>query len=203
MINDLKRAGSLTGVTVTCVADGLTAALAGVDFLCIQGPDAGGHQPTFRVADEPNKIPLAELLKSLKHVTDVPLVVAGGVRTAAQVKELLSKGAVTVQIGTPLLLADEAGTNAAHRALLLAEPRPTVLTRSFTGRYARAITNAWTDTFPNAPSIYPGLHQLTSPVRKAAAGIGDFEWIHAWAGKNYTSVQPGSGAEILKRLIEK
>lgn len=120
MINDLKRAGSLTGVTVTCVADGLTAALAGVDFLCIQGPDAGGHQSTFRVADEPNKIPLAELLKSLKHVTDVPLVVAGGVRTAAQVKELLSKGAVTVQIGTPLLLADEAGTNAAHRALLLA-----------------------------------------------------------------------------------
>lgn len=153
VINDLKRAGILTGVTVTCVADGLIAAHAGANFLCIQGPDAGGHQSTFRVADEPNEIPLVELVKSLNYVTDVPLIAGGGVRTAAQVKELLSEGAVAVQIGTPLLLADEAGTNESHRYLLLAEPRPTVLTRSFTGRYARAITNAWTVTFPNGPAI--------------------------------------------------
>lgn len=202
VINDLKRAGCLTGVTVTCVSDGVTAVHAGADFLCVQGPGAGGHQSTFRVADEPNKIPLAQLLKSLRYVTDVPLIAAGGVRTAAQVKELLSEGAVAVQIGTPLLLADEAGTNEAHRNLLLAEPRPTVLTLSFTGRYARAITNAWTVTFPNGPAIYPGLHQLTSTARKAAAGLGDFEWVHAWAGENYSTVHPDSAAEILNRFIE-
>lgn len=183
-VEQLQTVNTCVGVTITNQQDAAFAAQAGVDFLCVQGPDAGGHQSTFRVADEPNKIHLVELLKSLRYVTHVPLVVAGGVRTATQVAQLLSEGAVAVQLGTPLLLADEAGTKAAHNALVLSESRPTVLTRSFTGRCTRAITNAWTDTLEHAPAIYPALHQITSPVRKAAAGIRDFEWIHAWVGDN-------------------
>lgn len=199
-IERLQSAGICVGVTVTNPQDAALATQRGADFLCVQGPDAGGHQSTFRVADAPNQKPLEKLLKSLTHVSALPLIAAGGIRTAAQVKELLSGGATAVQLGTPLLLADEAGTNATHRELLLSAPRPTVLTRAFTGRYARAITNTWTENFDDAPAIYPGLHQLTSSVRKAAAATGNLEWIHAWAGKNYSAIRTGSAAEILARF---
>lgn len=87
-IERLQAVSTYVGVTVTNPQDAILATQASVDFLCVQGPDAGGHQSTFRVADEPNKIHLVELLKSLRYVTHVPLVVAGGVRTATQVAQL-------------------------------------------------------------------------------------------------------------------
>ena len=46
----------------------------------------------------------------------IPLIAAGGLGTAEDVVEVLRRGAVAAQIGTALLLSDEAGTNAAHRA---------------------------------------------------------------------------------------
>lgn len=198
----LQESGSLVGVTVTRPQEALTAEQAGADFLCVQGPAAGGHQSTFSVTDELNELPLPRLLKEVREVCAVPLVAAGGVRTAEQVQELLGHGAVAVQVGTPLLLADEAGTNPTYRKLLQAPPRETLMTRAFTGRFARAIRNSWVDRYHDTvPALYPGVHEVTGPLRRAAALRGDTEWIHAWAGEPYTGMRGGPTAEILRNLV--
>lgn len=115
----------------------------------------------------------------------------------AQVRELISEGVATVQLGTLLLLQARRAQNAGLKAILLSEPRPNVLTCSFIRRHARAITNVWTDTFQIAPVICPGLHRLTHPFRNAVADIGDLTHIHAWAGEDYFAICPGDADEIL------
>ena len=201
LIQRLQEHGSLVGVTVIRPEDALAAEQAGADFLCVQGPAAGGHQSTFAVADELNMLPLPRLLEEVRRVCTVPLVAAGGVRTAEQVRDLLTSGAVAVQVGTPLLLADEAGTSEAHRNLLQTPIRETVMTRAFTGRYARAIQNSWVERYHDtAPALYPGVHEVTAPLRRTAALGANTEWIHAWAGEPYAGLRGGPAAEILRGL---
>ncbi|WP_167142623.1 NAD(P)H-dependent flavin oxidoreductase [Canibacter zhoujuaniae] len=201
LVRRLKDSGSLVGVTVTKPEDAVVAAQAGADFLCVQGPAAGGHQSTFSVSDELNQLPLLQLVAKIRSVCSLPLIAAGGIRTAAQVRELLDAGAVAVEIGTPLLLADEAGTSATQREVLQSLERETVLTRAFTGRFARAIKNSWAERYhETAPAIYPGVHEITAPLRRAAASTGEHEWTHIWAGEPYTGLAAGPAAKILRQI---
>ena len=59
--------------------------------------------------------------------------------TADDVAGVLAAGAVAAQLGTALLLADEAGSSPVHRAALQ-DPQftETAVTRAFSGRYARS-----------------------------------------------------------------
>ena len=100
-----------------------------------------------------------------------------------------------------LLTADEAGTRDAHREALLAHDRDTVLTRSFSGRPARALVNDFTRAYDSiAPEAYPQVHFLTSPIRKAAAEQGDAENLNMWAGTGNAHCRTGSVADILDDL---
>ena len=66
------------------------------------------------------------------------------------------------------MLCPEAGTNQAHR-LALTRPGATAVTRAFSGRRARGIVNRFMrDHDAQAPSAYPQVNQLTSPLRAAA-----------------------------------
>ena len=51
-----------------------------------------------------------------------------------------------------------------------------------------------------APSGYPALHHLTSPIRKAAAAAGDREAVHLWAGTGYQQAATGTAADVLRAL---
>ncbi len=90
-------------------------------------------------------MPLIELLDRIGHAHDVPLIAAGGLAGTEDVASVLRRGAAAAQIGTALLLSDEAGTNAAHRSAL-GHPQfdTTVITRAFSGRYARGLANDFT-----------------------------------------------------------
>jgi nitronate monooxygenase len=69
------------------------------------------------------------------------------------------------------------------------------------GRPARAIRNRFIDQFDAlAPSGYPALHHLTSPIRKAAAAAGDLEAVHLWAGTGYQQATTGEAADVLRML---
>ena len=104
---------------------------------------AGGHRTTFDPAAPPCDTPLLQLLTAICVDADVPVVASGGLATADDVARVLAAGAVAAQLGTAFLLADEAGTHPTHRAALRdAAFAETVVTRAFTGRYARALRNA-------------------------------------------------------------
>ncbi|MET0704661.1 MAG: nitronate monooxygenase, partial [Mycobacterium sp.] len=174
----------LTLVTVTTVSEAQIAIAAGADGLVAQGPRAGGHRGTFDPGALPAEQSLADLLDAVVHAAGrLPVIAAGGLATAADVSDVLGRGACAAQIGTALLLADEAGTNAAHRgALQSPDFTETVVTRAFSGRYARGLRNDFTRRFDaGAPLGYPEVNQMTSPLRRAAVAAGDPHGTNLWA----------------------
>ncbi|HOZ59003.1 MAG TPA: nitronate monooxygenase, partial [Nakamurella multipartita] len=200
-IRALHRAGSAVAQTVTGPAEARWAQDAGVDLLIVQSVDAGGHSAVFDPSVQPPAQALPDLVRQIAGATRRPLIAAGGLSSADQVASAVRAGAAAVLVGTALLLADEAGTSAVHRAAIVGRPGPTVITRAFTGRPARGLANEFVAQFgPGAPLGYPALHHLTSPLRKAAAAAGDPEWVHLWAGTGHRRVTPGPVADILRRL---
>jgi nitronate monooxygenase len=197
----LQQAGSRVLITVTSADEARRALAVGPDALIAQGGSAGGHSATTSPASFTGDTTALEVLSAVK--SEVPVVAAGGVRTAEDVENLLAAGAIAVQCGTAFLLADEAGTRAAQREFMLAgRATETVVTRAFTGQPARALRNRFTDTYSAvAPIGYPAVHHLTAPIRAAAAQAADAEAINLWAGTGFRSARTGPVAELVASLM--
>lgn len=202
-VERLHAVGSKVMATVTTCAEATAALAVGVDFLCAQGPKAGGHRATHRVVNEAPTLSLSKLVADVAAL-GAPVVAAGGLMTATHIAEAFEAGAVAAQCGTAFLLADEAGTNPTHRAALTRRSTATLVTRAFSGRPARGLANAWTSALDGqAPAAYPQVNQLTAPLRRAASAAGDADGCHLWAGECYSEARPGSTAEIIARLTAK
>lgn len=148
---------------------------------------------------------------------------------ADAVRDLIHAGADAVAVGTLLLRADEAGTSETHRAALKAgagiagagvaaasgattrdtaagrgaRGTETVMTRAFTGRYARALRNGFINRHDaHAIGSYPEVHHLTRAIRQRAAATGDAERLHLWAGTGYAAGRDAPVADILAELTK-
>lgn len=201
-IRRLNDAGMMTVVTVTTAAEAEVAVSRGAAALAVQGPSAGGHRGTFDPAAQPANQPLSELLADVLARLPVPVVAAGGLMTAADVDAVLRAGAVAAQLGTAFLLSDEAGSSPLHREALQ-DPQftETVVTRAFSGRYARGLRNRFIDEHEaQAPLAYPQVHYLTSPLRAAAVRAGDPHGTNVWAGTGFKKAKAGSVATIMEEL---
>ncbi|OYO20949.1 2-nitropropane dioxygenase [Enemella dayhoffiae] len=200
-VERLHAAGSALVGTATTVAEAVAVVERGLDAVCVQGPEAGGHRGTHRLLDEPSELPLLELLGAVRGAVAVPLLAAGGIATAAQVRDVLAAGAYAAQLGTLFLRCPESGASPTHKKALTRR-RDTVVTRAFSGRPARGQRNRFIDTHDAAaPAAYPQVHQLTSPLRRAAAAAGDPEWMHLWAGTGYRRAPDLPAADIIAALV--
>ncbi|MFF4808603.1 nitronate monooxygenase [Micromonospora chersina] len=201
VIRDLRRAGSRVLVTVTDPAEAAAAADLGVDGLVAQSGAAGGHLGTFTPDTPPPLRPLPDLV-ALVTGAGLPVLGAGGVGDPSNVRAALAAGAAGVLVGTLLLRADESGTGRTHRDALADPARDrTVVTRAFTGRPARGLRNDFIDRHEAAaPLGYPALHHLTRPLRVAAAGAGDADRLHLWAGTGWRGARSVPAADILTDL---
>jgi nitronate monooxygenase len=198
----LTDAGIVTVGTVTTATEADAAVAAGAQLLAVQGPNAGGHRGTFDPAASPATQPLFDLLAAVRARVDVPLIAAGGLMTAEDVAAVRRAGAVAASLGTAFLLADEAGSSPVHRAALR-DPQftETVVTKAFSGRYARGLRNRFVDDHESsAPLGYPEVHYLTGPVRAASVKAGDPQATNVWAGTGYRQITTGSVADIMARL---
>lgn len=200
----LRARGVLTAVTVTSVDEAGIAVAAGADALVVQGPEAGGHRGTFDPGRTPGEEPVDSLLPAIRAAYDLPVIAAGGLSAAGDVRRVLGLGARAAQAGTALLLADEAGTNPVHRQAL-SDPQftHTVVTRAFSGRYARGLANDFTDRYdPVAPLGYPEVNQITGPIRRAAVAAGDPHGTNLWAGTAWRDIRAGAAADIVAGLAQ-
>jgi nitronate monooxygenase len=78
----------------------------------------------------------------------------------------------------------------------------TVVTRCFSGRYARGLRNRFIDEHgADAPAGYPEIHYLTSPLRAASVKAGDPHGVNVWAGAGFRKAQTAPVAEIMAGLI--
>jgi nitronate monooxygenase len=200
----LHGVGVLNLATVTTVREAMIAVSYGVDAVVAQGPDAGGHRATFDAVAEPPGDSLDDLVSALAYCFVCPVVAAGGLGTPRDVSRLRDAGATAVQLGTAFLLTDEAGTNPVHRAALR-DPQftRTVLTRAFTGRYARALRNRFIDEHePEAIFGFPQVAMMTAPIQAAAVELGDPHGAALWAGAAFHHANTGPAADIVRELAD-
>ena len=193
--------GVLTMVTVTSREEADHAVSAGAGALIVQGPEAGGHRGVFDPGQRPGELRLPELLAQTVGA-GIPVVAAGGIGDAAAVTQVLQRGAVAAQVGTALLLSDEAGTNPVYRRALV-DPAftDTVVTACFTGRYARSLANDFSAGYDAlAPLGYPQVHQITAPIRAASLATGDPQATNLWAGTAWRKTTAGPAAQIVAAL---
>jgi nitronate monooxygenase len=202
VIAELRRANSVVVQTVTTAEEAARAREAGVDMLALQAATAGGHSGTLSPREPLRPVPIVELVEQVTATVPLPLLATGGLATPAAVAEVIRAGATAAAVGTVLLRANESGASATHRAALADPARTeTVITRSFTGRPARGLRNAFIDAHESqAPLGYPAIHYLTSPLRKAAAAAGKPDYVHLWAGTGYRQATDEPAADILHRL---
>jgi nitronate monooxygenase len=193
----LHRAGSEVGITVTTPAEAVEADQVGADFVVAQGIEAGGHRGGWHGGEQYGLLSLVRLIRS---TVDIRLVAAGGIADATGVRAALTAGAAAVAAGTAFLRCPEAGTSPAYRAAL-ADPRftETRLTRAFTGRPARGLTNTFVRDHTGTDG-YPQVHQLTQPLRAAAAAVDNPEYLSLWAGQSHALTRDLPAADIVKSL---
>jgi len=201
VVDRLHGADVLVAVTVTSVLECQIAADAGTDLLIVQGTEAGGHQGSF--ADlAANHVPLRSLLAEICEMAQLPVVGSGGVMTGRDAAAVLGVGAIAVQLGTVFLCTPEAGTSAPYRQALLHALYPdTILTRAYSGRFARGLANRFAlDHDGEAPQAYPEVHHLTQPLRAAATRAGDTSVPNLWAGTGWRLMKAEPAATIVRRI---
>ena len=146
------------------VAEALAAREAGADAVIAQGVEAGGHVR--------GTIPALELLARVRAAVprDYPLLSAGGVADASDVRARLDAGAMAVVCGTRFLMSAESGAHAAYKARV-AEARETILTELFGAGWPaphRVVPNAatarWLPRDERAPGWLRALHRVTAPA---------------------------------------
>lgn len=199
----LHGAGISAWVTITNVAEARAADAAGADGLIVQGTEAGGHRGGFiDDGSDESGIGLLALLRLTAHATPLPMIATGGIMDGAALAAVLCAGAVAGQLGTALMLSPEAATAEAQRAVL-ADPKPTRVTRAFSGRPARGMVNRFlSEHSATAPLAYPEIHHATSPLRAAARKRGDADGFNLWAGQAHELVQARPAGEIVREMAD-
>ena len=199
----LQLAGTYVVGTATTVAEARAWTEVGADGVCAQGAEAGGHRGHFLGDLDASLVGTMALVATIRAVTQLPVIAAGGIMDGRGVAAALALGASAVQMGTAFLLADEAVTSAPWcRAVTGVGDEPTRLTRAFTGRYARGIENRFMRLMHGVQDdvpAYPVQNRLTQALRAAATQADDPEMISLWAGHGVTLARQGRAADMVRQ----
>lgn len=202
-VDALHAADTFVLGTANTVAEAKAWAEVGADGVVAQGCEAGGHHGYFLADIDQSVVGTFALTAVCAASLDVPVIAAGGVMDGKGVAAALALGAAAVQMGTAFLLADQSTIAPAWRQAIEAAPDdPTVLTRAFSGRYARGIENRFTREMRAVEGevpAYPVQNRLTLAMRAAAAKAGEADMLALWAGQAVKLAQSGDAEALLKR----
>jgi len=203
-IRKLKGNGVTLIGTCTSVNEALELEKLGIDIICVQGIEAGGHRGSFDAENIPQIGGLSLLSQVYDHV-NVPLIYAGGIYGGKTLKAVKDLGAQGFQVGNLLLASRESALQPFEKQRLKkVREEEIVLTKSFSGRYARGIKNQFIETVENSEYIlpYPYQNKLTNVLRKAAKSLQNPEFVSIWLGQSIHQYSELSTEEILKNLIK-
>jgi nitronate monooxygenase len=204
ILHKAKNLGIQVGISATTLDEFLIAQGFGADFVIAQGVEAGGHRGIFDPYQEDEKLPLEELLRIIYPHAQIPVIAAGGIMNGQDIKKALSLGASAVQMGTKFLTCPEAGTNIAHKREILKKGRNTVLTNTFSGRYARGLENEFirlmSTNYSDTILPFPIQNILTSSIRKHAIMEEYPEYQSLWVGSEYRKCEELPVRTLLDKL---
>ncbi|MDR0140027.1 nitronate monooxygenase [Metabacillus idriensis] len=204
-VRELKQAGRIVIGTATTVEEAILFEERGADVIVMQGSEAGGHRGTFNDSADAC-IGTMALVPQAADALCVPVIAAGGIADARGIAAALILGADGVQLGSVFIPCTESGAPAAYKAKILSSKEDeTVLTRAFSGKYARGISNDFIQKmkpFENSILPYPVQNELTKRLRSHAAKELNAENMSLWAGQSLRLINESMSAkEVLDRLI--
>ncbi len=205
-IQKLKANDTILIGTCTSVEEALVLESSGVDIICVQGIEAGGHRGAFN-ADHVLQIGGLSLLSQVHDHVKVPLIYAGDPGVQVNHLDLVEGrlGAQGFQTGSLLLASEESALKPFEKERLKkVREEEIVLTRSFSGRYARGIKNKYIETIENSEYIlpYPYQNKLTNALRAAAKSLENPEFVGIWVGQSIHQYSELSTTDILRNLIQ-
>ncbi|EJL74214.1 NAD(P)H-dependent flavin oxidoreductase [Chryseobacterium populi] len=189
--------------TCTSLEEALILEQSGIDLICVQGIEAGGHRGTFNAEKIPQTGGLSLFSQVYDHVR-VPLIYAGGIYNANTLRAAKELGAEGFQVGSILLASQESALQLFEKERLKnVTEKDIILTRSFSGRYARGISNKYIQSVENSDYIlpYPYQNKLTNELRKVSKALKNPEFVSIWAGQSIHSYSELSTTDILEKLI--
>ncbi len=204
-VSALKQRGIAVIGTATTVDEACQLAQADVDAIVAQGAEAGAHRGTFAASFEESMVPLAQLVPGICQSVSLPVIASGGIMDGRDAAAAIELGAAAVQLGTAFLPCPESGAPPAYkRVLLTAKNDATVITRAFSGRPARGITNGFIAMVKGKEdTILPFRQQndLTRPMRTAAGQLGVADFISLWAGQGVARCRTLPAADLVETLL--
>jgi nitronate monooxygenase len=203
-IQRFREAGILVASQVQSLKWANVAHQAGVDFLIVQGTEAGGHTGAV------GTLPLLQLV--LEAISDKPVLAAGGIATGRGLAAVLAAGAAGAVIGTPFLAAQESRGNPASRDFLFqADETQTVLTSVFDRIQrkgwpaefrGRALSNAFLRQWHGQEDMMmatPNLEKTYQDAKKT----GDFSTACIYAGQTVGLVNKAATAsDIIQPIVQ-
>jgi len=184
----LKQSNIILMGTATTVKEAVENENAGMDIVVVQGSEAGGHRGNFIESDQESLVGLMSLIPQVVDHVSIPIISAGGIMDGRGLMASLCLGAQGVQMGTAFLTCIESGAHQLHKdAILNSDEDSTVLTRSFSGRWARGLKNQFiSEMYKNEKTlpVFPIQNTLTQDIRKYSAAQNNQDFMSLWSGQS-------------------
>ncbi len=206
IIAELKKRGITSMATATTLEEAVMIEEAKIDLVISSGSEAGGHRASFIKSAEESLTCTLLLIHQVTDTINLPVIAAGGISNGKDIADVLKQGAAAVQIGTAFLATNESNASAIHKSKLLSNKSiKTDLTKVYTGRLARAISNDLSQDFQSlgneniAP--YPIQSAFMSSLRSASIEQNKLDYVGFWSGQPSTVLRHKSAKKLLNSLI--
>ncbi|MEQ8422439.1 MAG: nitronate monooxygenase [Arenibacter algicola] len=205
IINELKKRGIVSIATSTTLEEAIAIEEAGIDLVVASGSEAGGHRASFIKTPEESLTSTTILVRQVVDEISIPVIAAGGISNGKDIAEILKIGAGAVQMGTAFLATNESNASEMHKAKMLStQPIKTDLTKVYTGRLARAISNQLMDDLKDVTNIapYPIQSNFLSSFRNACLTHEKIDYLGFWSGQPSTTLKHRTTENLFNSLIK-
>lgn len=205
LIAECKKNNIILIGTATTVREAIENENAGMDIIVVQGSEAGGHRGSFIDGNQESLVGLMSLIPQVVDSVSIPVIAAGGIMDGRGLMASICLGAKGVQMGTAFLTCIESGAHKMHKeAILNTSEDQTVVTRSFSGKWARGIKNKFILEMQQHDSFlpdFPVLNILTQDIRKTSSAQDNKELMALWSGQSPTLAKSQTVESLLKNII--
>lgn len=203
VIEKLKQECTVVIGTATNVEEALLWEKNGADIVVAQGSEAGGHRGTFLNDDTTGLVGGLALIPQVVDAVQIPVIAAGGIMDARGIAAAFMLGAEGVQLGTAFLTAEESGIHLTYKDALLNTNGETSITKAFSGKMARGITNRYMREMADKEILpFPYQNDLTNTIRKRAASKENPDFMSLWAGQAVKLAEQKSVQQLMNEWIE-
>ena len=185
--------------------DRVLAAPAGRDRLIPDSLEVGGLPAGPAAGDQEIATELEAEGFQVRIDSSRSLRLAGGIYNSKTLLASRALGASGFQIGSLLLgSAESALKDFEKERLRKVIEADIVLTKSFSGRFARGIKNTFIAAIEETEFIlpYPYQNKLTNELRRVAKLNKNVEFVNIWVGQSINEFSGQSTAEIIIKLIK-